>query len=101
MNEAIDREKLAVALESIRKDIAWFHKDIAEAVGTNQTYWLAIIMWLVVSNLFTESFSIIVSLAIGAVIVFVFFGFHGWNIRRRAYQQLKEGLLEFDTKIDL
>ncbi len=100
MNETINKEKLAGALGSIRKDIATLHKDLAGGVGGNQTFWLFIIMWLSVANLVKEFYDMTISLLIAAAIIVVFRLLDSIRLRWNINRDLRE-LADYDPEIDL
>lgn len=99
----VPREKLENAFESIRKDIAYLHRDLAGGAG-NETRWIFIIMWVVTTNLLHDLFGLgaIFSLALGFLIVGSYRLIDGWRILRRAHRLMKEPLEPlYETEVEL
>lgn len=99
----ISREKLELALETIRKDTALLQRDLAFALA-NRTRWIFIVLWVSLANLLGHTFEIglILSLLSSGIIVFVYGVVDTVRINKQADKISIEPLdPKWDTKVDL
>ena len=103
MDNHIDREKLAKALQQVRRDIAKFQRDVGYATK-GQTYWIFAIMVVVVADFLHGWWSLggAASLALSFVLVSICGLAHGIQIWHQAHQSLKEPVEPmWDTTVEL
>ena len=103
MDNHIDREKLAKALQQVRRDIAKFQRDVGYA-EKNRTYWIFAIMVIVVADFLGAWWGLggVPSLALSFVLVSICGLVHAIQIWHKAHQSLKEPVEPmWDTTVDL
>ena len=103
MDNHIDREKLAKALQQVRRDIAKFQRDVGYA-ERNRTNWIFLIMTVVVANFLRGWWSLdgLSSLGWSVALVVSYRFVDGVRIWYRAHQSLKEPVEPmWDTTVEL
>ena len=103
MDNRIDREKLATALQQVRRDIAVTQRDVAYALG-HQTNWIHAIMVVIVADFLRGWWSLggVSSLALSLALVSICVFVYSFHISAKAYRHLKEPVEPmWDTTVDL
>ena len=99
----VPREKLEVALQQIRADVAHLHRDIAGAAA-NETRWIFLVLWVTVGDLLHGMFDLSPLYAIGAsaLLVWAYRVLDGIRITANAMRRLNEPLEPmYDTSVEL
>jgi len=103
MDNHIDKEKLAKALQQVRRDIAVSQRDVAYALG-HQTNWIHAIMVVIVADFIRAWWSLggVSSLALSFALVAICAFVYSFHISAKAHRHLKEPVEPmWDTTVEL
>ena len=99
----VRKERLDIALQQIRRDVARLHRDAAGAAG-NEARWVFLLMWLILGDVLHDAFDLspLYAIVISALIVGAYRVLDGLRITATAMRTLKEPLEPtWDTRVEL
>ena len=99
----VPKERLEIALQQIRADVAQLHRDLAAGAG-NEARWIFLLMWLILGDFFRGAFGLspLYAVLAAALIVGAYRVLDGMRVTATAMRMLKKPLEPtWDTKVEL